>query len=59
MQTATPSDTPGLGVPDFTGSNPGPSGSHTGEGSGRLDLQDEELEHGVDSGVEDPQDSSR
>lgn len=57
MQTATPSDTPGLGVPDFAGSNPGPSGCHTGEGSGRLDLQDEELEHGADSGMEDPRDS--
>ncbi|XP_072316208.1 protein capicua homolog isoform X2 [Eucyclogobius newberryi] len=57
MQTATPSDTPGLGLPDFAGSNPGPSGSQTGEGSGRVDLQDEELEHGADSGVEEPRDS--
>lgn len=57
MQTATPSDGPVLGVPDFAGSNPGPSGSHTGEGPGRLDLQDEELEHGADSSMEDPRDS--
>uniref|UniRef100_A0A3B4ADL0 Protein capicua homolog n=1 Tax=Periophthalmus magnuspinnatus TaxID=409849 RepID=A0A3B4ADL0_9GOBI len=57
MQTATPSDTPGLGLPDFGGPNPGPSGSQSGEGSGRGDLQDEELEHGVDSGVEEPRDS--
>ncbi|XP_055021364.1 protein capicua homolog [Boleophthalmus pectinirostris] len=56
MQTATPSDTPGLGLPDF-GSNPGPSGSQSGEGSGRGDLQDEELEHGADAGVEEPRDS--
>ncbi|KAK7886843.1 hypothetical protein WMY93_026464 [Mugilogobius chulae] len=58
MQTATPSDTPGLGLPDFAGSNPGPSGSQLGEGSGRVDLQDEDLEHGGDSCVvEEPRDS--
>uniref|UniRef100_A0AAV2MAY8 Protein capicua homolog n=1 Tax=Knipowitschia caucasica TaxID=637954 RepID=A0AAV2MAY8_KNICA len=55
MQTATPSDGPGLGLPDFSGSNPGPSGSQSGEGSGRVDLQDEDMEH--ECGVEEPRDS--
>ncbi|XP_023131819.2 protein capicua homolog isoform X2 [Amphiprion ocellaris] len=61
MQTATPSDAPGLGASD---SLPGPSGSQTGEGSGRGggDLQDEEVEQGTEANPEDPrdlQDSSR
>lgn len=56
MQTATPSDAPGLGIPD---SLPGPSGSHLGDGSGRggVDLQDEEMEQGAEASPEDPRDS--
>lgn len=56
MQTATPSDTPGLGLSD---SIPGPSGSHLGEGPGRAggDLQDEDMDQATDAGLEDPRDS--
>lgn len=59
MQTATPSDASGLGIPDSVCSLPGPSGSQSGEGSGRGggDLQDEEVEHGTDTSPEDPRDS--
>lgn len=64
MQTATPSDAPGLGIADSAGSLPGPSGSHSGDGSGRGggDMQDEDVEHGTEASSEDPcdsQDSSR
>ncbi|XP_076008721.1 protein capicua homolog isoform X2 [Genypterus blacodes] len=58
MQTATPSDTPGM--PDITGSLPGPSSSQSGEGSGRGgggDLQDDELEQGAEDGLDDPRDA--
>ncbi|KAM8734157.1 protein capicua homolog isoform 3-T3 [Acanthopagrus schlegelii] len=64
MQTATPSDATGLGIPDSTGSLPGPSSSQPGEGSARGcgDLQDDEDEHGTEASpedVRDSQDSSR
>lgn len=64
MQTATPSDATGLGIPDSTGSLPGPSSSQSGEGSARGcgDLQDDEDEHGTEASpedVRDSQDSSR
>ncbi|XP_044064775.1 protein capicua homolog isoform X2 [Siniperca chuatsi] len=59
MQTATPSDASALGIPDSTGSLPGPSGSQSGEGSvkGCGDLQDEEEEQGTETSPEDPRDS--
>ncbi len=58
MQTAAPSDASGLG-PDVTCSLPGPSGSHSGEGSARGcgDLQDEEEEQGTEGSPEDHRDS--
>uniref|UniRef100_A0A7N6BZB5 Protein capicua homolog n=1 Tax=Anabas testudineus TaxID=64144 RepID=A0A7N6BZB5_ANATE len=64
MQTATPSDAPGLGIPDSSSSLPGPSGSQSGDGSGRggVDLQDDEMEQGTEFSPEDhrdTQDSSR
>lgn len=59
MQTATPSDASGFGIPDSTGSLPGPSGSQSGEGSvrGCGDLQDEQEEQGTEASPEDPRDS--
>ncbi|XP_030605178.1 protein capicua homolog isoform X2 [Archocentrus centrarchus] len=59
MQTATPSDASGLGISDSASSIPGPSGSQSGEGSGRAggDPQDEEAEHGTEASLEDPRDS--
>ncbi|XP_040900073.1 protein capicua homolog isoform X3 [Toxotes jaculatrix] len=59
MQTAAPSDASGLGIPDSVGSLPGPSGSQSGEGSGRGggDLQDEEMEQGTEVSIEDARDS--
>lgn len=56
MQTATPSDAPGLGTSDSS-SLPGPSGSHSGEGSGRGELQDDDEEPGAEGSPEDPRDS--
>ncbi|KAG7474415.1 hypothetical protein JOB18_008154 [Solea senegalensis] len=59
MQTATPSDASGLGNSDSAGSLPGPSGSQSGDGSGRGggDLQDEDVEQGTEVSPEDPRDS--
>lgn len=59
MQTAAPSDASVLGISDSAGSIPGPSGSQSGEGSGRGggDLQDEEVEQGTEASSEDPRDS--
>ncbi|KAM9798037.1 protein capicua homolog [Neosynchiropus ocellatus] len=59
MQTATPSDTPGLGLPDSVGSLPGPSSSQLGEGSGKggADLLDEEVDQSAEEGSEDPRDT--
>lgn len=57
MQTATPSDASGFGTPDSSGSLPGPSGSQSGEGSVRGDLQDEEEEQITEASPEDPRDS--
>lgn len=59
MQTATPSDAPGLVLSDLASSLPGPSGSQSGDGSGRGggDLQDEEVEQGTEGSPEDPRDS--
>lgn len=57
MQTAAPSDASGLGTPDLSGSLPGPSGSQSGEGSLRGELQDEEEEQGAEASPEDPRDS--
>ncbi|XP_038566966.1 protein capicua homolog isoform X3 [Micropterus salmoides] len=59
MQTATPSDASGLGIPDSSGPLPGPSGSQSGDGSvrGCGDLQDEEEEQGAEASPEDPRDS--
>lgn len=57
MQTAAPSDASGLGTPDLLGSLPGPSGSQSGEGSLRGELQDEEEEQGAEASPEDPRDS--
>lgn len=54
MQTAAPSDASGFGVPD---SLPGPSGSQSGEGSVRGELQDEEEEQITEASPEDPRDS--
>ncbi|XP_028984729.1 protein capicua homolog isoform X2 [Betta splendens] len=56
MQTAAPSDAPGLGLAD---SLPGPSGSQLGDGSGRggVDLHDDEMEQGAEASPEDPRDS--
>lgn len=57
MQTAAPSDASGFGIPDSSGSLPGPSGSQSGEGSVRGELQDEEEEQITDASPEDPRDS--
>uniref|UniRef100_A0A8P4K1T3 Protein capicua homolog n=1 Tax=Dicentrarchus labrax TaxID=13489 RepID=A0A8P4K1T3_DICLA len=57
MQTAAPSDASGLGIPDSTGSLPGPSGSQSGEGSVRGCGEDEEEEQGTEASPEDPRDS--
>lgn len=57
MQTAAPSDAPGLGAPDSSGSLPGPSGSQLGEGSVRGELPDEEEEQGAEASPDDPRDS--
>lgn len=57
MQTAAPSDASGGCTPDSSGSIPGPSGSHLGEGSGRGELQDEEEEQGTEGSPEDHRDS--
>lgn len=57
MQTAAPSDASGVCTPDSSGSIPGPSGSHLGEGSGRGELQDEEEEQGTEGSPEDHRDS--
>lgn len=56
MQTAAPSDASGFGAPD-SGSLPGPSGSQSGEGSVRGELQDEEEEQITEASPEDPRDS--
>lgn len=57
MQTATPSDGSGLGPSDSSFSLPGPSGSHSGDGSGRGgDLQDDEAEQGAQASPEKPRD---
>ncbi|XP_060905164.1 protein capicua homolog [Labrus mixtus] len=58
MQTATPSDAPGFGIPDSAGL-PGPSGCQPGEGSvrGVGDLQDDEVDQGLEGSPEDPRDS--
>lgn len=56
MQTATPSDASGLGTSESS-SLPGPSGSHSGEGPGRGELQDDEEEPGTEGSPEDPRDS--
>lgn len=57
MQTATPTDGPGLGPSDSSCSLPGPSGSHSGEGPGRGgDLQDDEAEQGAQASPEKPRD---
>lgn len=58
MQTAAPSDSSGLGPSDCTASIPGPSGSQSGEASGRGggDLQDEEVEQGTEGSPENPRD---
>lgn len=59
MQTAAPSDASILGVSDSAGSIAGPSGSQSGEGSGRAggDPHDEDVEHGTEASPEDPRDS--
>lgn len=59
MQTAAPSDASGLSGPDLALSLPGPSGSQSGEGSGKGggELQDEDVEQGIEASPEDPQDS--
>ena len=57
MQTAAPSDASGLGTPDSSGCLAGPSGSQSGEGSVRGELQDDEEEQGTEASPEDPRDS--
>lgn len=59
MQTAAPSDASAFGNSDSVGCLPGPSGSQSGEGSGKGggDLQDDEVEQGTDVSPEETRDS--
>ncbi|XP_067093832.1 protein capicua homolog isoform X2 [Osmerus mordax] len=58
MQTAAPSETPGLGAPDSS-SLPGPSGAQTGEGAGGggAEQPGEEAEREGEPSLEEPRDS--